>query len=375
MSRLLGLIKKEFIHFYRDPVAMLLILYFFTACIILCGYCFLYDVKHLRTVVYDINRTSTSRDLIQRFVSTEYFDLDSYAASMADVRKRLDSGKAKVSLIIPPEFSRCLAEGRPAPIQYLSDGSDANQAGQGMGYAKRIIGKYNQEIILERLNRQGAGVMHLPGLENKLRTLYNQELEGVYFVVLFHIVIAGLVGGLILASTAIVREKERGTIDQLQVTPIRLWEFLFAKTIAPVTIGLIATVFSFLTIYWFDVPCNGNPLDFFAFMVLFLISMTGIGILIGAICNNMLQAILLSFGVMFLGVPLSGSLAPMENLLPFLQKVGQIMPPYHLNIAASGIFQKGVGFSVLWPEALKLLGISAGLLAIGYFIAARQWNE
>ena len=106
MGRLRGLIKKEFIHFYRDPVAMSLIVYHFTACVILCGYCFLPDAKHLNTVVYDMNRTATSRDLVERFLSTEYFDLDSSAASMEEVKEKLDSGRARVALVIPPDFTR-----------------------------------------------------------------------------------------------------------------------------------------------------------------------------------------------------------------------------------------------------------------------------
>ena len=375
MGRLLGLIKKEFIHFYRDPVAMCLILYHFTACIILCGYCFLFDADHLRTVIYDMNRTATSRDLTEKFLSTEYFDLDSFATCMSDVKKRLDSGKARVALIIPPEFTRNLKDGRPASVQFISDGSDSNQAGQTIGFAKRIIATYNEKIIRERLNNQGIVISHLPGIDNRLRTLYNQKMEGVYYVVIFHIVIAGLIGGLLLSSTALVREKERGTIDQLLVTPIHSWELLLSKIIAPFIISLIATVFSFLTIFWFDVPCRGNPLTFFAFMGFFLIGSTGVGICIGSVCRNMLQAILLSFAVWFPGVFVTGILVPLENMPPFMQKIAQIMPVTHFNIAASGIFQKANGFSVLWPEALKLLGMGAGLLLVGCFIAWRQWRQ
>ena len=322
-----------------------------------------------------MNRTAISRELIQKFLSTEYFDLDSYAISTKEVKKRLDSGKARAALIIPPEFTRNLEEGRPAPIQFISDGSDANQAGQGLGFAKRIIGTYNQKIILERLNNQGIVISCLPGIDNQLRTLYNQEMESVYFVVIFHIVIAGLIGGLILSSTAVVREKERGTIDQLLVTPTRSWELLMAKTIAPLTIGVIATVFSFLVVFWFDVPCKGNPLTFLAFMGFFLIGMTGIGILLGTICTNMLQAILLCFAVMFPGVALSGIITPMENMPLVLQKIGQIMPTTHFMIAANSIFQKGSGFSILWPIALKLVGMGAALLFAGCFIALRQWKQ
>jgi len=375
MGRLWGLVKKEYIHFYRDPVAMLLILYFFTACIILCGYCFRFDAEHLHTVIYDMNRTLTSRDIIQKFLSTEYFDLDCFATSMADVKKRLDSGKARVALVIPPEFTRNLAGGRPASLQFICDGGDANQAGQGVGFAKRIIGDLNRKIIVERLSSQGIAVSQIPAIDGRVRILYNQELKSVYYVVIYHIVLAGLIGGLILSSTAVVREKERGTIDQILVTPTRSWELLIAKTVAPLTIGLIATVFSFLTVFWFEVPCRGNPLTFFAFMGFFLISTTGIGILIGSICQNMLQAILLSVATMFPLIFLGGVITPLENLPPVLQKIAQFQPLTHFMIAANGIFQKGNGFSVLWPEALKLLIMGGGFLLAGCIIARRQWRQ
>jgi ABC-2 type transport system permease protein len=374
LGRLGGLIKKEFIHCYRDPVAMILILYQFTVCIFLCGYVWIFDAHHLNTVVYDMNRTATSRDLTQGFFSTEYFDLDRYATSMKEVSERLDSGKAKVALIIPPEFTRYLSEGRTAPLQFITDGSDANQAGQGFGFAKHIVTTYNQKIILERLNNRGIMTSRLPGMKNQVRTFFNQEMEGVYYVVIYHIVVAGLIAGLILSSTAIVREKERGTIDQLMITPTRPWELLVAKTVTPLMIGMIATVFSFLVVFWFNVPFRGNPLTFFAFMGFFLIGIIGIGILIGTICINMLQAILLSWAVWFPGVLITGMVTPLENMPPFMQKIAQFMPATHLNIAASGIFQKASGFAILWPQALKLVGLGIVFFSIGCFITWRQWK-
>ncbi|MBU3949541.1 MAG: ABC transporter permease [Proteobacteria bacterium] len=375
MDRIWGLIKKEYIHFYRDPVAMSLILYFYTACIILCGYCFFFDAKHMPTVVYDMNRTAASREVIEKFLSTEYFDLDSYAASMEDVKSRLDSGKANVALVIPPEFTRDLAKGRPAYLQFIGDGSDANQAGQGGGFAKRIIGELNRDIIISRLNNRGITVSHVPGIDVKIRALFNQDLKSLYYVVIFHVAIAGLVSGIVLCSTAVVREKERGTIDQILVTPTRSWELLIAKTVAPLTIGLVSSVFSFLVVFWFNVPMRGNPLTFFIFMAFFLISSSGIGIMIGSICNNMLQAILLSLASTFPSLFLSGVITPLENLSPFLQKVSISLPFTHFMIAANSIFQKGNGFDVLWPQALILIGMGAGYLSIGCFLTWRQWRQ
>lgn len=373
--RLLGLIKKEFIHFYRDPVSMVLILYHFTACIILCGYCIVFEVGHLPVVVYDMNRTKTSRDLIQRFLSTEYFDLDSYATSTANIQRRLDSGRARSAVIIPPQFSRQLNEGRKAQIQYICEATDANQAGQGIGFAKRIIGDYNKTLLLEKLNRDGSVISALPGIDCQVRTLYNQEMDEIYFIVLIHIVVAGLIGGLILSSTAFVREKERGTIDQLLVTPVKTWEFITAKITAPFTISMIATVFSFLIVCWFDVPCKGSIITFFVFMGLFLLSTVGTGILIGSVSSNMLQAIMLSFAVWFPGIAMTGMLTPFENMSPFCQKMGLCMPATHFTLAANSIFQKSLGFAVLWPQAVILIGTGILMLLLGGYVTSRRLRQ
>ncbi|MDY6972274.1 MAG: ABC transporter permease [Thermodesulfobacteriota bacterium] len=375
MMRLLGLIKKEFIHFYRDPVSMVLILYHFTACIILCGYCIVFEVGHLPVVVYDMNRTKTSRDLIQRFLSTEYFDLDSYATSTANIQRRLDSGRARSAVIIPPQFSRQLNEGRKAQIQYICEATDANQAGQGIGFAKRIIGDYNKTLLLEKLNRDGSVISALPGIDCQVRTLYNQEMDEIYFIVLIHIVVAGLIGGLILSSTAFVREKERGTIDQLLVTPVKTWEFITAKITAPFTISMIATVFSFLIVCWFDVPCKGSIITFFVFMGLFLLSTVGTGILIGSVSSNMLQAIMLSFAVWFPGIAMTGMLTPFENMSPFCQKMGLCMPATHFTLAANSIFQKSLGFAVLWPQAVILIGTGILMLLLGGYVTSRRLRQ
>ncbi|MGV8073570.1 MAG: ABC transporter permease [Syntrophobacteraceae bacterium] len=375
LRTLFELIKKEFIHCYRDPVAMILVLYNFSLCILLCGYAMRYDVDHVSTVIYDMDRSIVSRDLIQRFLSTEYFDLESFSVSMEEMQQRLDNGKAKVALVIPPEFSRSLNESRSARLQLLSDGCDVNRAGQAMGFAKSIIGRFNNDILTERLNRQGSFTNEIPGINNHVRRLYNQEMEGVYFVVVWHIVGMGLLVGLILSSTALVREKERGTIDQIMVTPIRLWEFLIAKTAAPAAIGVVATLLIFLVMLWFHVPFVGNPLLFFFFMGIFQMSMSGVGVVIGTVCNNLLQAILLCVGVSFPFFSLMGAFSPVENLSPFLQGLAQIIPTTHLLVIVNGIVLKGSGFSLLWPSGLKIAGIGLFLFSLSYLITVRQWNK
>ena len=373
--RVAGLVKKEFIHFYLDPIVVGIIFYHFVVCIILCGYSFLLEAKHLKLVVYDMSRTQESREFANHFLVTKYFTLDRYANSMEEVRQRLDGSGARAALIIPADFSRELAKGRRAAVQYISDGSNANQCGQGMGYVDWIVADFNREVTLEHLNRAGTPAASLPGIANEVRPIYNQGLHEVDFTLVSHIMVAGIIGGLLLSGTAVVREKERGTIDQLLVTPTSSVELLLAKALAPLMICLIATVFSFLVVAWFGAPLRGNVLVFFAFMTFFLISMIGIGILIGSICNNTLQVVLLSYVVWFPAAFLSGAVTPVENMLPFVQSIANLFPTTPFLIAINGIFQKGLGFFDLWSEALRLIVIGGVLFSSGAWITRKQWKQ
>ncbi len=375
MRRFYGLVKKEFIHFYRDPVSMCLILYHFTACIVLCCYCFVFEVNHIPIVIWDQDRTQFSRDLTKKFLTTEYFDLYAYVSDYKELEKKLDSGQAKTALVIPSDFSRRLMGGKTARIQYICDAADANMAGQGIGYAKRIMADHNKKIFIERLNKKGIAIRDLPGIDNDIRPLYSQEMDSIYYVLILHIVIAALIGGLILSSTAMVREKERGTVDQLMVTPVRAFEYVLAKTVAPMCICLLATVFSFLIALWFGVPCKGSPFTFFIYMAFFLIGNIGTGILVGSICANMLQAILLSYLIWFPGIAITGVILPVENMPPFMQFLGKALPTTHFMVASNSIFQKAAGFTVLWKEACYLLGTGALLFMAGYYITCRQWKR
>ncbi len=374
-NRVAGLIKKEFIQFFRDKVVVGLIFYHFVVCVVLCAYSFLFLSENIKLVIYDMCRTEQSRELIDRFQHTEAFALYGHAENMGEVRRLLNGGLARAALIIPAEFSRELAKGGHADVQFIADASDANQAGQSVGYASKIVAAFNRDVTLVRLNREGTPVKSLPGVSDAVRPIYNQGLREVNFVVISHILVAGVIGGLMLASTAIVREKERGTIDQLLVTPTRSIELLLAKMLAPLMICLIATVFSFLIVAWFQVELKGSIFVFFIFMALFLTSMIGIGALIGCLCNNTLQAILLSFVVWFPAVFLCGVATPVENMLPFMRAIAAVFPTTPFMDATNAIFAKGQGFFALWREALRLILTGGILLSLGAWVTWRQWKQ
>ncbi len=371
-----SLVKKEFIHFFRDPIVAGLIFYHFTVCIVLCGYSFLLEAHHINVTVYDMDRSSMSREFTDQFFSTSYFDLDSRVNDMSQVKAKIDTGEAQAALIIPASFSRNIKDGRGGDVQYIADGADANLAGQGVGHATAIINDINRQLTLDNLRREGQKIDSLPGINNQVRPLYNQGIQEVYHVVISHILVAGIIGGLILSSTAVVREKQLGTIDQLLVTPLSTFKLLLAKSVAPMIICLFATSFSFLIVFWFHVPFKGSILAFLTFTVLFLSSMVGIGILIGTICNNMLQSILLSFVVWFPFAFLSGVITPVENLIPAIHAISNAIPATHFMMAANAIFQKEeVGFFDLWPQFTNLLLTATLLFSLGAGLTWRRWRQ
>jgi len=376
MYSFINLVKKEFIHFFRDPIVAGLIFYHFTVCIVLCGYSFLLEAQHFKVSVYDMNRSSVSREFTEQFFANDYFQLDIQANNMSELRARVDTGDAQAALIIPANFSRNIRDGLGGDVQYISDGSDANLAGQGVGYAASIIKEINRKLTLDSLKSKGIRTDLLPGIYNQVRPLYNQGIHEVYYVVISHILVAGIIGGLILSSTAVVREKQLGTIDQLLVTPLSTFKLLLSKSVAPLIICLIATSFSFLVVYWFGVPFKGNILAFLIFQVLFLSSMVGIGILIGTICNNMLQTILLSFLVWFPFSFLSGIITPVENLIPAVRAISDVFPSTHFMDASNAIFQKKeTEFLDLWPQFISLTLTAILLFSLGAGITWRRWRQ
>ena len=325
-----------------------LIFYYYTVCIILCGYAWNFDVKHLKTVIYDMNRTRLSREIVYRFISTEYFDFEGYVNSIRDLERYISSGKATVGIVIPPDFSEYLQKGREAKLQIIVDSTNANQGNIAIGHAYRIVSAFSKDIALKKIN------IPFPEIDNKIRVFYDPDLKSVYFVVIGHIVIAAFIGSLILPSTGVVREKERGTIEQLVVTPIRYWEIIAAKAIAPTVVGLVALIPSLFISFWFEVPFNGNLLLFFFFSLLLLYGMLGLGIFVGSICSNMLQTVLLCFLIIFPGVILGGTIVPFESMPRLFRVLSYLFPLRYYMIAAMGIFLKDLGLKVLWKEALSL---------------------
>lgn len=356
-TRLIALLRKELIQFLRDRIMLLLVLYLHTAEVVMCTVALSFDVSNLPTVLVDFDRSTESRLLTERFRSSGYFNIEHATAQDSEVARLLNGGEALAAIVIPAEFSRRLAAGAPVTVQLLLDGSNANTASIAQGYAQRVV----QNYAMER-SRTFSGTLPI---EYRPRVWYNSELRYSYFMVLSMIALAGMLVGVITSAASIVREKESGTIEQMMVTPIRPAEMIAAKMLPTLLVGLLALFPSLLIAVWFGVPMRGSMALFFLFSAAFLLSSMGIGILIATFAETLQQALLTSFFALFPILFLSGTLVPVESMPLGVQYLAQLSPLTHYMDALLGIFLKGVGLEVLWPQAAAMTGIGAVLLGGG----------
>lgn len=356
-GRIFALLRKELTQFLRDRVMLFLVLFLYTAEVVMCTVALSFDVRNLPTVLADFDRSAHSRLLAERFRSSGYFKIEHLTTRDDELAALLNRGGALAAIVIPPEFSKRLTDGAPVTVQLLLDGSNANTASVAQGYAQRIVQNYALEQKSNRSSRPA------PLIEYRPRIWYNSELRYSYFMVLSMIALAGMLVGVITAAASIVREKESGTIEQMMVTPIRPAEMVSAKMLPTLLVGLLALFPSLLVAAWFGVPMRGSLLLFFLFSAVFLVSSMGIGILIATFAETLQQALLTSFFALFPIMFLSGTLVPVESMPPALQYLAEASPLTHYMEALLGIFLKGVGLETLWHRAAAMTLIGVVLLA------------
>ena len=366
-ARLAALVRKEMIQVLRARFMLVLILYMYTGEVLMCTFAMSFDVRNLPTVFADFDRSAESRLLAERFRSSGYFSIEHMTTRDPEMARLLNRGEALAAIVVPPDFSKRLAEGSPTSVQLLLDGSNANTAAVAQGYAQRIVLDY----ALDRIRASAAGPVPLP-VEHRPRVWYNSELRYAYFMVLSMIALAGMMVGVITAAAGIVREKESGTIEQMMVTPVTPAEMIAAKMMPTLAIGLLALVPSLFIAAWIGVPMRGSLALFFLFSAVFLVSSMGIGILIATVAETMQQALLISFLVLFPILFLSGTVVPLESMPLGLQYLAELSPLRHYMDAVLGIFFKGVGLEMLWHRVAAMAVIGVALLAGGILQLRRR---
>ncbi len=361
-SRVVTLVKKEFIQIRRDRRMLPILLVLPVMQLIILGYAVSSDIKHVSTVVCDLDRTPESRAFIDRFAATEYFDIRYRVNDERRIKDLMDAGRVRVGIVIPPRFAAKLARQETATVQLLLDGSDSNTATVAQGYVTQIVNAASARIILERLGPKST----LPVAVNPtIRVWFNPDLKSVNFMVPGVIALILTIVTMTMTATAIVKEKERGTIEQLIVTPIRPHQLMLGKAIPFVIIAYVDILIVVVAgVLWFRVPIAGSFLLLLALSGLFIMTTLGLGLLISTVSQTQQQAMMLSF---FINPPfmlLSGFIFPIASMPEPMQYITYIIPLRYFLIIIRGIFLKGIGLEILWPQALALLAFGVTVLTL-----------
>lgn len=365
MYALLAVILKEFLQLRQDRKMIPVLLVGPLAQLLALGYAANLDVRDVPLVLVDQDRSRASRDLVERFTGSGYFDLVGSEDTAAAVEPWLVRGRAQLGLVIAPGYGEDLLRGRRPSVQVLADGTDANSAVVGMGYAARIVSGLGAEAVERQLSERGGGA-GLARIELRPRVWYNPDLKSRWFYVPAVLAMVLMLVTMILPSMAVVREKEIGTLEQIIVTPLQPWQLLIGKLFPFVVIGLVDTLL-ITALAWsvFGVPLRGSLALLTGLTALFLLNTLGLGLLVSTVVGTQQQAMM--FCIFVFMVPmiyLSGLIFPIENMPLGFQYFSYAIPVRYYANVLRGVFLKGSGLGVLWPEAGVLLGMGVSILVL-----------
>lgn len=370
IERIKHMLIKEFIQIFRDPRMKGVIFLMPVIQLLVFGYAVTTDVKHVATAIYDLDNSVVSRELIARFVESGYFDIAAYAANPRHVRELIDQGDVRAVLQMNKGFADDLRAGRTATLQLIVDGTDSNTAGIVLNYSAKIAGEFSQKVLATRFSRLKGSAAAPATVKLQTRAWFNENLESRNFYVPGVIAIIVMLITLMLTSMAVVREKEIGTMEQIMVTPITPAEFILGKTIPFALIGFADVILiTVLGVFWFEVPIRGSLLMLFVATALYLMTTLGVGLLISTVSETQQQAMMSTFFFYFPAVLLSGFMFPIANMPAVIQWLTYLNPLRYFLVIVRGIFLKGVGPVVLWPQmaALALMGLVVLWLASSRF--------
>lgn len=354
LLRLSSIIRKEFIQVRRDRRTLMMIIVMPIMQLFLLGYAATTDVKNIAVAVFDQSRSADSRKLLDAFRSANYFILSYEVDSDAQYRSLIERGVVRAALVIPPDYSRQLADGR-AQVSMILDGSDATVGGTALSAANLIGQAFSTRVLSERLAVSGMSAAASAPVQIRTQVWYNPDLISAYFN------IPGVIGMILsfitafLTATSVVRERERGTIEQLIVTPIRSWELIVGKVL-PYAILAFVNVAEVLIIghWWFKVPVRGNLVLVFALSGLFVLSSLGIGLFASTVANTQQEAVLTVYMTLLPSVFLSGFFFPVDAMPAFLRWVSYGIPLRFYLVIIRSLMIKGVGFDALVEPAIAL---------------------
>ena len=354
-SRLISLVRKEFIQILRDPRTLILVLVMPVMQLFLLGYAATNDVRNVPLGVYNQDPGPEARSLLDAYRAADYFSLAYEVNSERALRDLIDSGKARAGLVIPPDYGERLQGNEQAEVAFILDGSDPTVAATALAAAQTIGQQQATKVLADRLGRRGQASAISPPIDVRTQVWYNPDLVSAYFMIPGVIAMILFTITTILTATAIVRERERGTIEQLIVTPIRSWELVVGKLLPYVILAFMNTVEILLFgALWFKVPIRGNLLLLGLLSGLFLVSSLGIGLLISTIANTQQEAMLSVMMTLLPSIFLSGFFFPLEAMPKVMQWLSYLMPLRYYLVIIRSLLLKGVGADMLKGDILAL---------------------
>jgi ABC-2 type transport system permease protein len=361
--RMMALIRKEFIQIARDPRTLYIILAIPVIQIFLLGYTATTDVRNVPLAVFDQSRGPAARRLLDAYRAADYFRIAYDVDSVEELRTLIDDSQARAGLIIPPDFEDRVLAGETAEVAFVLDGSDPNVASTSLAAATLIGQAHSVQLAVERLGGLGGSSASSPAVEVRARVWYNPDLVSAFFMIpaLIGMILQFLAS--LLTASAIVRERERGTIEQLIVTPIRSGELILAKII-PYTLIAFFDTLEILVIgtLWFHVPIRGSLGLLLLLSGLFLAGSLGVGLFVSTIARTQQEAIMLVYFTMLPTIFLSGFFFPLAAMPPILRAVSYVVPLRHYLVIIRSVLLKGVGASAVTGEIVALAIFGAVML-------------
>jgi ABC-2 type transport system permease protein len=348
-----AILRREFIDVLRDPRSLALTLLWPISMLVMYGYGIRYDVDNVPITILDYSETTESRDLTEQMRRSGYFTVIRFARAQREVDRDLMDDSVRAAIVIPRDFADRLRAAEPTAVQVLIDGSDSNTATIAQGYALAIVNQY----VATRQTSRTAFAGTAPPITVASRIWYNPELRSVNFIVPGVIAVIMMIVGAILTALSIVKEKERGTIEQILVSPIRPLEMMIGKIVPYMTIALVDLAIIIVAGYvLFGVPIKGSIFQLAIFALLYIFCALGVGVFVSTIADTMQNAMLAAIFLSLLpSVLLSGFVFPLEDLPGPIQAVSYFFPARYFVTAIRGIYLKRVGIEVLWPEAVLLV--------------------
>jgi len=391
LRRILHLMRKEVLELKQDPRLFSVVIIAPIIQLTLLGYAATTDVKDVPIVIVDADRSTASRELVHRFEASANFKIVGMPGSTDAIDRFLDHGEAWMAVSIPANFGQSVSSGRPATLQLVADGTDSNSTTVAMGYAQTLIGGYSQDLVARAVRLPPAPELRWTGQPDataaaggasgpqalvtpEIRVWFNPRLESRDFMIPGIVALLLLVVTTNLSAMAIVREKEMGTLEQLSVTPLARWELITGKLLPYAVIGIIDVVLVLLVaINWFEVPMRGSITLLFGMCLIYLMSTLGLGLFVSTVSNTQQQAMMTS--IFFFLMPmiyLSGFVFPIENMPAWIQPFTYLIPLRYFLEIVRGIFLKGIGLEVLWPQALALFTWGAVVLALATLRSSKR---